>query len=149
MGGKDNANDYPQSSLRGHTYTSGVNLPTYSSPVQGLTRIGSTPMNDGTPQAANASHERLNWMEPMPLTWKMSGHNLETIPTPVEDYICPESTFFCWQKVAFGTAVENAPLDPLSDKGAMSKYRKTRNNLVKQKSHILKETFAVLASDLW
>jgi hypothetical protein len=107
-------------------------------------------MNVGTPQAANASHERLNWMDPTPLMQKMSGHNLETIPTPVEDYICPESKFFfSWQKVAFGTTVENAPLDPLSDKGAMSKYRKTRNNLVKQKSHILKETFAVLANNLW
>lgn len=145
MGGDDNANDYPQSSLGGHKYTSGVSLPTYSSPVRGLKRIGSTPTSVGTPQAANASPKRLDWMDPTPLTRKMSGRNLETMPTPVEEYFCPESKFFCWQKVAFGDTVENAPLDPLSDKGAMSRYRKTRNNLVKQKSHILKETFAVLA----
>jgi len=145
MGGDDNTNDYPQSSLGGHKYTSGDNLPTYSSPVRGLKRIGSTPTSVGTPQAANASPKRLDWMDPTPLTRKMSGRNLETMPTLVEEYFCPESKFFCWQKVAFGDPVENAPLDPLSDKGAMSRYRKTRNNIVQQNSHILKETFAVLA----
>lgn len=62
-----------------------------------------------------------------------------------EDYFCPESKFFLWKKVAFGEAADNSPLDPLSADGAMNRYRKTRNNLVREKSQLLKETFAVLA----
>jgi len=62
-----------------------------------------------------------------------------------EDYFCPESKFFLWKKVAFGKATDNSPLDPLSSDGAMNRYRKTRNNLVREKSQLLKETFAVLA----
>jgi len=144
MGDDDNANDYPPSPLGGHKFTSGVCLPSYS-PVRELKRTGSTGTSVGTPQAANASPTNFNWMDPTFPPRSMNRRNLETIPAPVEEHFCPESKFFCWQKVAFGNTVDNAPLDPLSDVGAMSRYRKTRNNLVKQKSHSLKETFAVLA----
>jgi regulator-associated protein of mTOR len=143
MGDDDNANDYPPSS-GGHKFTSGVNLPSYS-PVRELKRTGSTGTSVGTPQAANASPTKFNWMDPTFSSRSMNWRNLETTPTPVEEYFCPESKFYYWQKVAFGNSVDNAPLDPLSDMGAMTRYRKTRNNLVKQKSHSLKETFAVLA----
>jgi hypothetical protein len=139
-----NANDYPPPSLGGHKFTSGVNLPSFS-PVREMKRTGSTGTSVGTPQAANASPTQFNWMDPTIPTRNISGRSLESIPMPVEEYFCPKSMFFCWQKELFGNTVDNAPLDPLSDMGAMSRYRKTRNNLVKQKNHSLEETFAVLA----
>ena len=144
MGGDDNAN-FRLPSTYGDFSTSGINIPSFSSPGKALKRAGSTETSVGTPQAANASPTRLNWIASTPDVRNISGRNLQTISTPIEEYFCPESKFFCWQKVAFGNPVDNAPFDPLSDNGAMKRYRKTRNNLVKQESHVLKETYSILA----
>ena len=65
---------------------------------------------------------------------------------PMEDYVCPESLFYLWKKVAFGEqGAYNQTPDPLSDTGAMKRYRQTRNSLTRQKSQLLKDTFAILA----
>ena len=74
-----------------------------------------------------------------------NNHTIETIVHAAEDYICPDSKFFLWKKVAFGEAADAAPLDPLSADGAMKRYRRNRNNIVREKSQLLKDAFAVLA----
>ena len=66
--------------------------------------------------------------------------------THVDEYFYPESLFYSWKKVEFGEKdAYNQTFDPLSDKGAMKRYRETRNSLTRQKSQLLKDTFAVLA----
>jgi regulator-associated protein of mTOR len=140
MGNDDNPNDSQSSPLGRHKFTSGTNLPSYTSPVRGFKRAVSIGTNVGTAQAANASQSQynFNWLDP---TKHTNVRNLDIN----REYFYPESMFFHWQKVAFGSTLDDGPLDPLGDKGAMIRYRKTRSNLMKQKSHQLKETFAVLA----
>lgn len=139
----DEKRSSPSSPLGRHKFTSGTNLPSYTSPVRGFKRAVSIGTSVGTAQATSASQSQynFNWLDP---TKHTNVRNLDIN----REYFCPESMFFHWQKVAFGSTLDDGPLDPLGDKGAMIRYRKTRNNLVKQKSHQLKETFAVLAKRL-
>ena len=64
-------------------------------------------------------------------------------PAEVE-YPLLESMFFAWKAVEFGqvSSSEDSNLDPLSDQGSMSKYRRVRNDAMFRKSHIIKNTFA-------
>ena len=139
-GDDDTANGSPTSPLGRHKFISGSNLPSYTSPVRGFKRAVSIGTSVGTAQATSASQSQynFNWLDPTKHT------NVRYLDIN-RDYYCPESMFFNWQKVAFGSTLDDGPLDPLGDKGAMIRYRKTRNNLVKQKSNLLKESFAVLA----
>jgi WD40 repeat protein len=144
VGRYGSANFHPPSSY-GDRSTSGFYLPSYSSPGKAMKQDGSAGTSISTPQAANASPTGLNRMSSTPDVRNISERNLQTIPTPIEEYFCPESKFYCWQKVAFDNPADNASFDPLSDNGAMKRYRKTRNNHVKQASKVLKETYSILA----
>mmetsp|Transcript_2936 Transcript_2936/g.6349 ORF Transcript_2936/g.6349 Transcript_2936/m.6349 type:complete len:1802 (-) Transcript_2936:30-5435(-) len=141
-------NDFPSPTLAGRRNATGLNLSSYSShdrisPDKGMQRAGSAGANAftiGTPPSALASSTSI----------PRRGYN-QTFPQIIEapaaeEYFYPESKFFSWQKVAFGErGAENKTLDPLSDKGAINRYRKTRNSLVRRKAGLLKENFAVLA----
>jgi len=87
-------------------------------------------------------------------TTSLSGRHADSFAidvgsvVPAEgDYPLLESMFFAWKAVEFGqvSSSEDNNLDPLSDQGAMSKYRRVRNDAMFRKSHIIKNTFAVLA----
>jgi len=124
----------------------GLNLSSYGSQQQS----SSPPQQLKRTSSAGTSSARNNMLALSPdSTNYQKGYN-QSFPlyeaAPVEDYFYPESKLFGWKKVEFGEqGADNEALDPLSDKGAMKKYRKTRNIIMQQKSHLLKESFAVLA----
>ena len=67
-----------------------------------------------------------------------------------DDYFFPESKMFSWKKVEFGefgadNETSEQPLDPLSEMGAINKYRRSRNYKSQLKGQLLKNSFAVLA----
>jgi hypothetical protein len=135
--GRDGSVNFHPPSSYGNRSTSGIYLPSYSSPGKAMKRDGSAGTSNSTPQAANASPTRLNRMSSTPDVRNISERNLQTISTPIEEYFCTESKFYCWQKVVFGNPTNNASFDPLSDNRAMKRYRKTRNDHVKQASKVL------------
>ena len=130
----DEVDDYPLPTL-GRRTTTGLNLSSFASPSSRdvLKRTGSAGANSFslTPNALS------------PRKGNQTFPNLDA--EPVEEYFYPESKLFEWKKVAFREGADDEMLDPLSDKGAMHKYRKTRNSIMHQKSHLLKESYAVLA----
>jgi len=135
-----------QPTLAQRRTATGLNLSSYgsptshfSSPLKGLKRTESAGANAFSLSSDNNISPRKGNNQ----TWSQ----IDAItPPPVEDYFYPESKLFSWKKIAFDErGADNDMMDPLSDKGAMNKYRKTRNNIMQQKSHLLKESFAVLA----
>ena len=122
--------------LAGRRNATGLNLSSYSSrdqgsPDKGMPRSGSAGANGftiGTPPSTLApgnSSPRKGYNQTFP--------QINEAPA-AEECLYPESKFYSWQKVAFGVK-ENKTLDPLSDKGAIKRYRKTRNSLVRKKAN--------------
>jgi len=151
---KDGGDSVPLS-LAGRRNATGINLSSYGSREHNsladqspLKRAGSSggsagayAFTVGTPPAAlGTSSPRKGYSQTL-----QSFTQIDAVPA--EDYFYPESKVFQWQKVAFGEkGTDRAKkLDPLSDKGAMIRYHSTRNRLARQRGHLLKESFAVLA----
>ena len=148
---EDDGSSDPPPSLAGRRTATGLSLSSYgshqnSSPTRRMNRAASAGGNAfmiGTPPLA------LGGTSPRKEGQNQSWAIIHNETAPVEEYFYPESKLFAWQRVAFGEQAEEQNkkeiLDPLSEKGAMKRYRKTRNNIMQQKSHLLKESFAVLA----
>ncbi len=126
--GNEYGNDDSSSLLAGANHPFSTSL---DPSLKHSTSAGTTMFMIGTPQDISQRNGLPN--------------TIEAMVHPVEDYFCPESKFFLWKKVAFGEEADKAPLDPLSADGDMNRYRITRNKLVREKSQLLKDTFAVLA----
>lgn len=135
----------PPASLAGRRTTTGLNLSSYNkSSQESFQRTGSLGnrvssgniFTIGTPPTV--AHEN-------------QGNAHFNISSDIDDdYFFPESKIFSWKKVEFGEfgadgKTSEPPLDPLSEMGAVNKYRKSRNYQAQQKGQLLKNSFAVLA----
>ena len=137
-------------SISKRTATS-LNLSTAMSspPRRGLRPTSSTTsFTIGTPTAPPSPTRRAPHSA---TTTSLSGRHVDSFAIDVgsgvpadADYPFLESMFFAWKAVEFGqvSSSEENNLDPLSDQGAMSKYRRVRNDAMFRKSHIIKNTFA-------
>jgi regulator-associated protein of mTOR len=136
----------PPTSLAGRRTATGLNLSPYNASYQeSFRRTGSlgnrassvNAFTIGTPPAVENPSSKMNSL--VSLSFDSD-----------DDYFFPESKFFSWKKVEFGefgadSKTSETPLDPLSEMGALNKYRRSRNYQAQQKGQLLKNSFAVLA----
>ncbi|KAL7548098.1 hypothetical protein ACHAWF_011388, partial [Thalassiosira exigua] len=118
--------------LAGRRNATGTNLSSQDqgSPPPGMKRVVSA----GTSQGAVSPRKQYNQTFPQ----------LIDAP-PVEEWFYPESKLFAWKRICFKRGPDTEILDPLSERGAMDRYRKTRNDTMRQRGLILKDSFSVLA----
>ena len=144
----ENDND-PPPSLAGRRTATGFNLSSYNaSSRESFRRSGSLGTRSsssvgniftiGTPPAISAESA------------SSKGNSQFNIVEVDDDFFFPESKIFSWKKVEFGEfgadgKLSEQPLDPLSEMGAITKYRRSRNYQAQQKGQLLKNSFAVLA----
>jgi regulator-associated protein of mTOR len=136
----------PPTSLAGRRTVTGLNLASYNaSSHEVFNRTGSLGNRTssanafmiGTPPAAENVSSKMN---------SFFSLSFDTD----DDYYYPESKFFKWKKVEFGESGADGeesepPLDPLSEMGAINKYRRSRNCQAQKKGQLLKNSFAILA----
>lgn len=134
----------PPSSLAGRRTATGLSLSSYHATSQGSFNRSSSLGNRassgnafmiGTPPAAENPSSKMNAL--FSLSFDQD-----------DDYFFPESKFFTWKKVEFGefgADGKTTELDPLSEMGAINKYRRSRNYQAQQRGQLLKNSFAVLA----
>jgi len=134
----DVGEEFPSPALSRRRNATGLNLSTYTTPdstnMKRAGSAGTSTFTIGTPPTTtgNTSPRKYN-------------AQFADLNTPVEEYILPESLFYSWKKVTFGEKDTEWISDPLSDNGAMQRYREGRNSLTRQKGQLLKDTFSILA----
>lgn len=130
---------FPSPALSRRRNATGLNLSTYTTPdSNNMKRAGSAGTSTftiGTPPTTTGN------TSPRKFNAQFADLNAPV----VEEYILPESLFYSWKKVTFGEQDGERISDPLSDNGAMQRYREGRNSLTRQKGQLLKDTFSILA----
>eukprot|EP00985_Skeletonema_marinoi_P025760 scaffold19251_cov124-Skeletonema_marinoi.AAC.3 len=140
----ENDND-PPTSLAGRRTTTGLNLSTYNTSSQESFR------RTGSLGNRASSGNVFTIGTPPTVALENKNNSLFNVSMDVDDeYFFPESKIFSWKRVEFGefgadSKTSEPPLDPLSEMGAIKKYRRSRNFQAQQKGQLLKNSFAVLA----
>ena len=137
----------PPASLAGRRTTTGLNLSSYNSTSQeSFRRTGSL----GN-RASSGNAFTIGASPSVALDSSSKGNAFFNVSfDDDDDYFFPESKIYSWKKVEFGefgadSKTSEPPLDPLSEMGALNKYRRSRNYQAQQKGQLLKNSFAVLA----